>query len=320
MRLILMGTGPFAVPTFRTLLTSSHAVLALVTRPTGPVQTRGKSRPAPNPVRDLAQEYGLAVLASEDINAAAAQQQLSELHPELFVVCDYGQILSADTLRIAPLGGINLHGSLLPKYRGAAPLNWAIWRGETKTGVTVLHMTPHLDAGPCLVQLATEIGDDETAAELEPRLAQLGVPAVHEAIDLLSRWDRQSPLGWLQDPAHASRARRLKKEDGRINWSQPAIEIYRQFRALQPWPGIHCYWQGRSREPLRLLVTGMHVERLATSAAPGTISESGERRLVVVTGDGALCIDQLQPAGKRVMAVDEFLRGYRPQVGDHFDT
>ena len=172
MRLVMMGTGPFAVPTFRALLASPHEMLGLVTRPDKPAHRREKS-PA-NPMREVALQHRLKVFEPESINSPEAQAWLGELAADLFVVCDYGQILSRDILSLARLGGINLHASLLPKYRGAAPINWAIYHGETETGVTVIHMTPQLDAGPCLVQHRTPIGPDETAPDLETRLAELG--------------------------------------------------------------------------------------------------------------------------------------------------
>ena len=147
MRIVMMGTGPFAVPTFARLLESEHEVLALVTRPVPPPRGR-KSKAPPNPMRDFGEEKGVEIFAPASINDAEAQQQLREWDADLFVVCDYGQILARETLGLAKYGGINLHGSLLPKYRGAAPVNWAILKGDEHSGITVIHMTPKLDAGP----------------------------------------------------------------------------------------------------------------------------------------------------------------------------
>ncbi|MCH5374590.1 MAG: methionyl-tRNA formyltransferase [Planctomycetes bacterium] len=223
MRLLMMGTGPFAVPTFEWLLSSDHDVAALVTRPvSSPV---GRRKGPANPMRDVAQARGVPVLDPQDVNAAEAIQRLRDLQTDLLVVCDYGQILSADTLGATPMGGINLHGSLLPEYRGAAPINWAIWEGRRETGVTVIHMTPRLDSGPCLTQLRTEIGGDEDAVSLEKRLARLGVEAVREALDLLVAWDRHGSIGKIQDRSRATRAPRLKKEDGRVDWNRTARQI-----------------------------------------------------------------------------------------------
>ena len=210
MRIVMMGTGPFAVPTFESLFESIHDVAVVVTRPTH--QRRSRSKAPHNPMRESAEARGVEVLAPEDVNSEVARKQLESLRADLFVVCDYGQILTSDALSIPPLGGINLHGSLLPKYRGAAPVHWAIMNGDEQTGVTVIHMTPKLDGGPALAERTTPIGANETTEELEPRLAILGVEPVHEAIALLADWDRESPIGVLQDPTLACRAPRLRSQ------------------------------------------------------------------------------------------------------------
>ncbi len=316
MRIIMMGTGPFAVPTFESLLESQHDVVVLVTRPTPPVRSRGK---APrNPMREVAEARGIEVLSPDNVNAEAARKQLASLRPDLYVVCDYGQILSPATLSIPPLGGINLHGSLLPKYRGAAPVHWAILNGDEETGITVIHMTPKLDGGPVLTLRSTPIGRSETTEELEPRLALLGVEAVHEAIALLAAWDRSSPLGTLQDAALACRAPRLNKSDGAVDWSLSATRIYNKFRALKPWPGTFTHWLRADGEPLRLLLDDIAIVEGTDceTASTGSVLVSDGTRLEVATGDGILSLLKVQPAGKRVMAIDEFLRGYPIPVGD----
>ncbi len=316
MRIIMMGTGPFAVPTFDSLLASEHEVVVLVTRPTPP--TRSRSKPPPNPMREFAESRGIQVLAPEDINSEAAATQLESLRPDLYVVCDYGQILSNDALSIPPLGGINLHGSILPKYRGAAPVHWAVMNGDEQTGITVIHMTPKLDGGPVLTVRTTPIGEHETTEQLEPRLALIGVEAVHEAIKMLESWDNESPLGEKQDPALACRAPRLKKADGAVDWSQSATQIYNKFRALKPWPGSFTQWERPNGQTLRLILDDM---RMADTSPPegaetGSVLVAEGDNLEVVTGDGVIRVTQVQPAGKRVMAVDEFLRGCPIPVGD----
>ncbi len=316
MRLIMMATGPFALPTFESLLASTHDVAVLVTRPQPPVRTRGQ---APhNPMREAAESHGVDVLCPDDINASAARAQLAALRADLFVVCDYGQILSPATLSIPPLGGINLHGSVLPQYRGAAPVQWAVLNGDLETGVTVIHMTPKLDAGPTLVVRTTPIGLDETTAQLEPRLACLGVEPVHEAIQLLSSWDRVSPIGQPQNPALASRAPRLRKSDGEVDWSRPAAQIFNQVRALKPWPGTFTTWQRLpDQPPVRLLLEEVAIvgDHPGASSAPGTVLHAEGSELWIATGDGCLAIHKLQPAGKRPLATDEFLRGYSLAIG-----
>jgi methionyl-tRNA formyltransferase len=314
MRLIMMGTGPFAVPTFRSLLDSGHEVPLLVTRPAPVVRTRGE---APrNPMRDVAEARGVDVFAPEDVNSADARKTLAAHGADLLVVCDYGQILSADALGVTPLGGINLHGSLLPRFRGAAPVQWAILQGEARTGVTVIHMTPRLDAGPCLAQRSVDIASTETAAELEPRLAELGVAAVHEAIDLLAQWDRQSPIGTPQDPALASRAPRLRKTDGQVDWSRSADQLFNQVRALKPWPGTYTHWLRGHGAPLRIILD--EVSTAAGSGQPGQVLTAENDHLLVATSNGALAIHRLQPAGKRLMQTAEFLRGHPVQPGETF--
>ncbi len=339
MRVIMMGTGGFAVPTFRQLDDSRHEVLALVTRPPRPLH--GKSRAEANPMRELAIERGKRVHEPQDINAPLARVVLASYRPDLFVVCDYGQILSPSVLEIARFGGINLHASLLPKYRGAAPIHWAIYHGETQTGVTVIHMTAKLDAGPAIVQVATPIGPQETAAQLEPRLAALGAPAVGQAIDAL---DAGTAKPIEQDPALATRAPRLKKEDGAVDWSRPAVAINNQVRALVPWPKTHTLWHRPAGEPLRVILDKVHVEPggdtaepgtvlVATDAtpgatgvspvpvsetAPGTVLVATDATLTIATGEGTVTIDALQPAGKRVLSTAEFLRGYQVRPGERF--
>ena len=202
MRLLMMGTGPFAVPMFRALLSSDQQVVALVTQPLAPAAGRRSS--VATPMRDAAAAAGLPILDPEDVNDAAVVSQLAGLQADVFVVCDYGQILSPAILAMPPLGAINLHGSLLPEYRGAAPINWALFHGRTETGVSVAYITPRLDSGPLLVQRRTAIGPAEDAVQLEARLAELGVSAVLDALGQLAAWDRRSPLGTPQDPRRAS--------------------------------------------------------------------------------------------------------------------
>jgi methionyl-tRNA formyltransferase len=320
MKLVVLGTGPFAVPMFQSLLNSPHVVAALVTRPT-PLQ-RGREKAPLNPMRDLAASRGLAIHSPESINSDEGRELLRTLLPELLVVCDYGQILSREVLALPPLGGINLHASLLPKYRGAAPIHWAILSGETETGVSVIHMTPRLDGGPILAVRKTEIGHDETQPDLEARLADLGIEAVHEAIGLLEKWDSSSPLGTPQDPALATKAPRLKKEQGAIDWSKPAEQIRNQIRALKPWPGSYTFWHRTGHEPLRLVVDraavaeGDRGQGTGNRPKPGQVAIADGKRLHVATGDGVLSILTLQPAGKRHMTAEEFLHGYPLKAGD----
>jgi methionyl-tRNA formyltransferase len=315
MRIVVLGTGPFAVPMFESLLDSKHEVLALITRPTPPAKARDKS-PA-NPMREAAEKRSLEVDVPASMNSEEGRSLLERLAPELLVVCDYGQILAADVLAIAPLGGINLHASLLPKYRGAAPIQWALLQGETETGVTVIHMTPRLDSGPILSARTTLIGPDETHPELEARLAHLGIEPVHDAIEQLSDWDGQSPIGTPQDASLASKAPRLKKEHGAVDWAKTAEQIRNQVRALKPWPGTYTFWKRQGQEPLRLVMDRASVIS-GPADEPGRVVLADGKQLVVATGEHCVSIDEVAPAGKRHMSVEEFLRGYRVREGDAF--
>lgn len=352
MRIVVLGTGPFGVPMLAWLLDSPHQVQALVTRPTPP--PTGREKGPVNPMRQLAESRNLPVFAPQSVNLPQGQALLADLAPDVLVVCDYGEILSAQTLTIAPLGGINLHASLLPKYRGAAPIQWALYHGEPETGVTVIHMTPRLDAGPILAVRRTPIGADETHPELEARLAELGVGAVEEALQKLAAWDRASPLGEPQDARLASRAPRLRKQHGEVDWRRTAEQIRNQVRAFQPWPGTYTFWHRVGHPPLRIVLDRVSVLGLGVRAAarvtgwpahtsqgvregdedvrgeappgeatvapdrfrPGEVIVSDGKQLIVATGEGALSLLAVAPAGKRHMAIDEFLRGYRVREGD----
>ncbi len=314
MRLVMMGTGPFAVPTFRGLYETPHTLAALVT---GPIRPQPGKRPPPlGALRDLAREHGTPIFDPEDVNTDAARAQLRCFSADLLVVCDYGQILATQTLATARLGGINLHASLLPKYRGAAPINWALCHGDTETGVTVIHMTPKVDAGPCVAQARLEIKPDETAPELEARLAEAGDWLVRRTLELFET-GRLEALP--QNPALASRAPRLKKTDGLIDWQQPAEAIKNHIRAMEPWPKSYTFVHRCDGGPaMRLLLGPVQVVEFlsAEGIPPGTVLEASGDRLRVAAGRGSVLLGTVQPAGKRVLSVAEFLRGYRVQPGD----
>ncbi len=216
------------------------------------------------------------------------------------------------------MGGINLHASLLPKYRGAAPINWAIYHGEAQTGVTVIHMTPRIDAGPCIAQALIDIEPDETAGELESRLAEMGAWLVRRAIDAVEA-GRLEALP--QDPALASRAPRLKKTDGLIDWGRPAGAIKNHVRAMEPWPRTYTFWHRPDSPPLRLILGPLAVVELdddeqQAAGPPGTVVEAAGERLLIAAGRGAVLPRSIQPAGKRPLEIEAFLRGYHLRPGD----
>jgi methionyl-tRNA formyltransferase len=316
LRIVVMGTGPFAVPMFEALRATRHEIVAVVTRPDHAPAGR---RPPRNPMREAATAAGIGVVDPERINEPAAVATLAALRPDLFVVCDYGQILSRDLLAVPPLGGINLHGSLLPRHRGAAPIQWAIRAGDAFTGVSVIHMTPALDAGNVIVSRSLAIGPGETSAELEPRLAALGAGAVIAAIERLeaavAATGSVAGVGIAQDAARATRAPRLSKADGVVDWSWTAPRIERLRRALEPWPRLTTFLTRGDGQVQRLVleeVAALAAADLPTAAAvtPGTVLDASNGRLVVACGGGTgLAIMRLVPEGRRGMSAAEFLRG-----------
>ena len=324
MRLILFGTGPFAVPTYEWLI-DQHDVVAMVTRPIDDAGKRRKT--AENPTRDLGEAKGLKILDPRSCNEPEFVEQLKAMNADLFVVCDYGQILSRDCLAASRLGGINLHGSLLPKYRGAAPIQWCVYNGDTITGVTVIHMTAKLDGGPCIVKSQLEIGSDETAEELEPRLSALGPEAVGEAISMLESWDGESTLGELQNREEVTKAPRLKKSDGKIDFNRSAKQICDQVRAFVPWPRSFTSWTPGNKNEIRLIVGRTAVvteadlvEETVSDVEVGAVALCDSKRLWIRTSDGLISILEIQPSGKRQMTIADFLRGHQPKVGDIFGS
>lgn len=310
LRLVMLGTGDFALPTFEHLAHSGYKLVALITQPDRP-QGR-KQEIVPSAIKVAAQARSIAVFQPERINAPEGVELLRGLRPDLLVTAAYGQILSAGVLAVPPLGGINLHGSVLPAYRGAAPVARAIERGEKETGVTVIAMSPRVDAGGMIALARTTIGPDETAGELEARLAALGAPLVAQVIDDLASGKAQV---LPQDPALATKAPKLSKEDGQIDWSRPAQTVHDLVRAMQPWPTASTTWHPASgRAPIRLIVHRASV--VEGQGAAGRVIEVASDRLVVAAGVGAVSLRVVQVPGKKAAPIDEFLRGHRVAPGD----
>lgn len=321
MKLVLMGTGPFAVPSFNALLQAGHDVCMVVTRPMPPVKSRGG--PPPSPVRDWAVENNLPIFDPDSINEVAAIEHVKSLEPDLLVVCDYGQILKPDALATSKMGGINLHGSLLPAYRGAAPVQWAMLNGDAVTGVSVIHMTPRLDGGPVICVRQTEISDQETAGELETRLSKIGVEATLEAVGKLAAWQQQSPdsddtssLGQPQDASAVCKAPRLQKADGAIDWGRSAKEISCHVRGMSPWPVAFTFYKPRdNKPPIRVVVHAIEItDQNSEDRLPGEIV-NGDSGILIATGDQFIRLSSVQPAGKKPMASKDFFRGYPPPDG-----
>jgi methionyl-tRNA formyltransferase len=311
MRVVMMGTGTFAEPTFEALIASRHEVVGLVTNPDRP---SGREREMVRGMKAIAVEHGVPVFQPESVNTPEGVARVKEFRPDLLVVAAYGQILSADVLNAAPMGGVNVHASLLPKYRGAAPIAWAIWNGETRTGVTIIRMSTKLDAGDMLAQEAIEILPDETEGELETRLAPVGA---RMALATIEQLETGTAKGLKQDPSLVTRAPKLKKEHGLIDWSQPAERVCRQIRAVQPWPTAYTFWHRPNQPPVRILITKASASD-GESHPPGTVVQVTKESLAVAAGNGWVNLLKLQPSGKRVMDAGEFLRGNRVQVGERF--
>jgi len=320
MRLVMMGTGTFAEPTFAALLAGPHAVAGLVTQPDRVIgQERGSTRQTGRSLKDIAVEHNIPVFQPESINTPEGVAGLKEFAPDLLVVAAYGQILSKDVLTVPPRGGINVHASLLPKYRGAAPVAWAIYHGEQRTGVTIIRMSVALDAGDILAQEAVDIGPEETAGELESRLAQLGSKLAAKVVEQMAQGN---PVGSKQDKSQVSKAPKLTKEHGLIDWNRPAPDMVNHIRAMQPWPTAYTFWHRQGQPPLRLIL--LKAAALADANMPAMppgqlIMQADSARLFVAAAPGSQVeILELQPAGKRRMTAVEFLRGRKAQPGDSF--
>lgn len=317
MRLVVMGTGLFAEPTFEALLAGPDPVVGLVTQPDRAAgAARGSTRQTGRGMKSIAIERGIPVFQPESVNAPEGIAGLKTFVPDLLVVAAYGQILSRDVLAVPAHGGINVHASLLPKYRGAAPIAWAIANGETQTGVTIIRMTVGLDAGDMLAQAAVAIGPEETAGDLEARLAPVGAQLAAAVVAQIKAGTAQ---GVKQDAALITKAPKLTKEQGEIDWSQPAVRVCNRVRAMQPWPTAYTTWHRTGQSPLRLIVCKAvaHSQGANEPTQPGTVLTTVENQgLYVAASDGVVEILELQPAGKRRMSAADFLRGRRPQPGD----
>lgn len=312
LRIVMLGTGDFALPSFVHLHERGYQLVALFTQPDRP-QGR-KQEVIFSRIKSAALERGITVEQPEDVNAPEALDRVRSLAPDLLVTAAYGQILSGDLLKIPRLGGVNLHGSVLPAYRGAAPVARAIERGEGETGVTVIRMTPRIDAGGMIAVARTPIEPDETSGELEGRLARLGASLLAEAITRLAAGSAEI---LAQDRSLVTQAPKLRKEDGAIDWTRPARDVHNLVRAMQPWPTAFTCWHRRDepdREPVRVIV---HKTALAEAVgAPGEVMEAEGDRLIVAASPGAVRLLTVQLVGKKALAIAEFLRGHRIMAGD----
>ncbi len=311
MRVIFMGTAPFAEPTLRGLFASPHDVVAVVTQPDRP---RGRGRkPAPSPIKTLAMTHDRVVLQPASLRRdAAVVEQLSSLCPAAIVVVAYGNILPPSVLAIPPHGCLNVHASLLPKYRGAAPINWALMQGEAVTGCTVIQMDAHVDTGDIWWHAACDITTDDDALSLGARLADLGAAGLLEVLAGIEQGEGAAAPR-PQPEAGVSYAPKLTKELAPVDWQQPAAVLRNRVRGLVPWPGATARFGDLD---VKLWRTAVHDEPHAE--APGTVTAVTPEGVLVACGANQLFIHELQPANRRRMPASDFAQGYRVQKGQRF--
>jgi methionyl-tRNA formyltransferase len=316
MRLVYFGSGQFAVPILRSVLGAGHEVLAVVTQPDRPAGRGRKLRPTP--VKELALERGLRVIAVEKVNDPAITQEILGLEARIGVVAAFGQKIGKGLLEGFPAGLINAHASLLPKLRGAAPVNWAIINAEDETGVTVFRLVERMDAGAMFLKRRTYIKPGETAEELESRLGGIACDAVKATLELFK--DCDNPPMEVQDESLATKAPKLSRQDGRIDFAEPAFKAARRVCGLWPWPGAACDFckaSGLKRE--RVVFARAYImcnDDPAEKSAPGTILPD----LSIQTGQGAIRVTEIKPANSKLMRFEDFARGRHLAPGDRFET
>jgi methionyl-tRNA formyltransferase len=310
-RIVFLGSPPFATPVLERVLASEHRVLALVTRPDKP-SGRGL-KTAASPLAALARSRGIPVLQPASARDPEFVASLRALAPEALLVASYGEILDAELLGLAPRGAFNVHASLLPRHRGASPIQAAILAGDAETGVSIQRMAVALDQGDVLLEARTPIGDHENAGELLDRLAVLGGES---AVRALNRIASGGAAFTPQDPAFATYARRVRKEQGRIDWTKSAVEIDRHVRAMTPWPGARTIGPG-GKELVVLEAKVAELGEESPRAEPGTIL-ARDRGLLVATGSGALEVVAIKPSGGVRMEGAAWMRGARLAPGARF--
>jgi methionyl-tRNA formyltransferase len=309
-KIIFMGTAELACPSLQVLAqTPGYEVVAVVTQPDRP---RGRAlKLQPSPVKHAALQLHLPVLQPARARDVSFLAELRPLQPDFIVVAAYGQILPAAILDLPALGSINVHTSLLPKYRGAAPIQWAILDDEPETGVTIMKMAPSLDTGDILSQRSTKITPEDTAVTLHDRLAEMGAELL---VATLRQISEGSITARPQNEAEATYARKITKEDGRLDWSQPARVLWNRIRAFTPWPGAFTFLPGDPKPALLKIQRAF--PHMDLSGPPGVILRADKLGIVVGCGQGALRIEELQLEGKRSMSVADFLAGHPMHAGD----
>ncbi|PID72720.1 MAG: methionyl-tRNA formyltransferase [Desulfobulbus propionicus] len=308
LNIIFMGTPDFAVPSLKALLDGPDNVVAVVCQPDRK-KGRGRKLLSP-PVKVAAVEAGLPVLQPEKVKTGEFLDQLASFAPDLIVVVAYGKILPESILELPPMGAINVHGSLLPKYRGAAPIQWAVINGEEESGVTIMQMDKGMDTGDILYPVAISVEEQDTAGSLFDKLAALGGTALTEAVEKLKKGELQ-PVP--QEDSLATHAPMLTKEQGHIDWSKPAAEIHCLIRGLDPWPSAYSFLADK-----RFRFFAPQLITRAVTEPPGTVCRADNQGLLIATGEQYILIGEIQPEGKKRMSVQACLNGMTIEPGATF--
>ena len=309
-RIIFMGTPGFAVPTLKALIQGPDEIIAVITQPDRP---KGRSsKPVPPPVKLVAEKYGIDLYQPASIRTPEFLTMLRSYDPDLIVVAAYGKILPETVLELPRHGCINVHGSLLPRHRGAAPIQWALIKGDPEIGVTIMQMDKGMDTGDILLKAALTPDPDETAGTLFPKIARLGSDRLMDTLDMLS----QGGLAMIkQNHAEATEAPLLKKSDGLIDWRKPAQTIDCLIRGLDPWPTAFTYLDGRKFQLFK-----PQVVHQSTSRKPGTLLAADRDGLLIATGGSCLLVGDIKPEGKSRMSVADFLNGWPLEPGIVFGS
>ncbi|RNF40647.1 methionyl-tRNA formyltransferase [Planococcus salinus] len=307
-KIVFMGTPSFSAPILRMLVEEGYDVISVVTQPDRPVGR--KKVLTPTPVKEEALRLGLPILQPEKLKNPEAMEQVLKLNPDLIITAAFGQILPSEILEAPRLGAINVHASLLPKYRGGAPIHQAIMDGRQETGVTIMYMVDRLDAGDIISQKAVPIGKSDHTGIMFDKLSEAGTELLKETLPaIIEGTNKRIP----QNEDEVTFARNITREQERINWSKPAIDLYNQIRGLHPWPVAYTTFNDANMK-----IWWAEESTGGKSGEPGEVIGLADDAVIVQTGDGALAIKELQPAGKKRMTAKEYLRGPKIQVGDRF--
>ena len=312
MNIVYLGSGQFGLPCLDAIVGSRHKITLVITQPAQPAGRGRKEKPTP--VAEWAVENNIPVIEAPDVNSSEIIDKIKFCKPDLLVAIAFGQKISKQVTNIAPKGAINVHASLLPKYRGAAPINWAIINGDSETGISIITVAERMDAGDVIEQCRTDIEGDESAGELHDRLAQLAAPLLVTTIDHVAAGTAKYAK---QDEATATRAPKLKKADGFIDFNEPAQLLHRKILGLWPWPGVSALYQSQqSGRTERVIFAKADILRMVNppNLPPGTIDEN----LNVICGKNRLQIMQLKPENSRLMSFADFVNGRRVSPGDQF--